>query len=116
MPKFQTPKLYDKEVLDGYNYPQTRIMVLNFFSKYRAYSMQVGEICYEYNPTMSNDSMGIFSSKINDAGETILYSIAGPYTRSGFIVDAGCRLSVSGSILSVPPKATMLLVLLSMTR
>ena len=48
MPKIKEPKLYDKEVLEEYNYPETREMVLHYFSKYRAYSVKVEEICDSY--------------------------------------------------------------------
>lgn len=66
MPKIKEPKLYDKEVLEEYNYPETREMVLHYFSKYRAYSVKVEEICDSYQSPLSNDSMGIFSSNISD--------------------------------------------------
>lgn len=66
MPKVKEPKLYGKEVLEEYNYPQTKEKVLHYFSKYRAYSIKVEEICDAYNCPLSNDSMGIFSSNISD--------------------------------------------------
>ena len=52
MPKIKEPKLYDKEVLEEYNYPETREMVLHYFSKYRAYSVKVEEICDSYQSSM----------------------------------------------------------------
>ena len=66
MPKISEPKLYGKEILDGYNYPETRDLVLQYFSKYRAYSVRVEELSEYYNAALSNDNMGIFSSNISD--------------------------------------------------
>ena len=66
MPKVKEPKLYAKEVLDEYDYPQLKEVVLNYFSKYRAYSVKIEEICDTYSSPLSNDSMGIFSSSISD--------------------------------------------------
>ncbi len=66
MPKVKEPKLYAKEVLDEYNYPQLKGVVLDYFSKYRSYSAKVEEICVSYSSPLSSDSMGIFSSNISD--------------------------------------------------
>lgn len=66
MPRISEPKLYDKEILEGYNYPETRELVLQYFSKYRAYSVRIEELSDSYNASLSNDNMGIFSSNIND--------------------------------------------------
>lgn len=66
MPRISEPKLYDKEILEGYNYPETRELVLQYFSKYRAYSVRIEELSDSYNASLSNDNMGIFSSSIND--------------------------------------------------
>ncbi len=66
MPKVKKPRLYGKEILDEYNYPETRDKVLNYFAKYRTYSIKVEEISDAYNSPLSNDSMGIFSSNISD--------------------------------------------------
>lgn len=66
MPKIKEPKLYDKEVLSKYNYQETKEEVLQYFSKYRAYIAQIEEISDSYSCSLSNDSMGIFSSNISD--------------------------------------------------
>jgi len=66
MPKISVPKLYDKEILEEYNYPETRDIVLQYFAKYRAYSNKIDELRDSYNGSLSNDNMGIFSSSIND--------------------------------------------------
>lgn len=66
MPRINEPKLYDEEILKEYDYPQTKDVVLNYFSKYRAYCAKVEEISDAYNSPLSNDTMGIFSSNISD--------------------------------------------------
>ena len=66
MPKISEPKLYNKEILDEYDYFQTKEEVLKFFAKYRTYKIKVEEIYDNYNSTFSDDQMGIFSSKLND--------------------------------------------------
>lgn len=66
MPKVSKPKIYDKEIIEEYNYPETRQEVMDYFSKYRNYSSKIGAITNSYNCSLSNDNMGIFSSNISD--------------------------------------------------
>jgi len=66
MPKVKKPKIYDKEIIEIYDYPETRNGVLEYFSKYRAYSLKISAIVNSYNCSLSNDNMGIFSSNISN--------------------------------------------------
>jgi len=66
MPKVQKPKIYEMEIIDEFNYPETKNHVLDYFSKYRLCNAKINNILNSYNCTLSNDNMGIFSSRISD--------------------------------------------------
>ena len=66
MPKITKPKLYDTEIINEFDYPKTRSVVLQYFSKYRACSLKIDMISNSYNCALANDNMGIFSSGKSD--------------------------------------------------
>jgi len=66
MPKVQKPRIYEMEIIDEFNYPETRNHVLDYFSKYRLCSAKINNILNSYNCSLSNDNMGIFSSRKSD--------------------------------------------------
>jgi len=66
MPKIKEPELYDKEVLKGYDYQKTKKNVLEYFSKYRNYSLQLKNLTDSYKSTLNEDTMGIYNAKVSD--------------------------------------------------
>ena len=66
MPKIGKPKLYSKEIIDLYDYPKTRIEVLNYFAKYRICAAKIDMISDSYGCSLADDNMGIYSSGRSD--------------------------------------------------
>lgn len=66
MPKVEKPKLYSLERIKAYDYSKTRIKVMDYFAKYRSYKLRIEEIGDSYNTSLSNDNLGVFSSRRSD--------------------------------------------------
>lgn len=66
MPKVREPKLYDEEVLKEYDYQKTKENVLEYFSKYRTYSKQLKNLINPLKSSLSDETMGIYNSKVSD--------------------------------------------------
>lgn len=66
MPKVKEPELYDKEVIKEYDYQKTKENVLEFFSKYRFYSIQLKNLTDSLKSSLNNDTIGVYNSKVSD--------------------------------------------------
>ncbi len=76
MPKVGKPKILNQEIINAFDYPKTRLAVLDFFSKYRLYSERINAILESYNCSLANDNLGVFSSQISDKTSTNAIKIA----------------------------------------
>ena len=66
MPKIRKPSILGKEIIAEYDYEKIRERVLSYFYKYRRYMNKIDLIESSYNACLSNDNLGILSSKISD--------------------------------------------------
>lgn len=66
MPRVSKPKLYQSEIINAFDYQKTKENVLEYFSKYRLYSNNINLLLNTCSSSLSNDNLGIYSSKVTD--------------------------------------------------
>lgn len=66
MPRIRKQELLKNNVIDLFNYESTKKAVLLHFQEYHQKRAMIDVIESSYSSSLSNDNMGIFSSKISD--------------------------------------------------
>ena len=75
MPRVSKPKLYQSEIINAFDYQKTKENVLEYFSKYRLYSNNINLLLNTCSSSLSNDNLGIYSSKVTDKTSAIAIKI-----------------------------------------